>query len=90
MARAYASAIIKAPIEVVWGIVRDFNGLPDWTDGIVKSKIEDKLDADVVGSIRAFEMTNGAKVRERLLIPSPSDQHSWAQSRRPIDIIRLG
>ena len=30
MARAYASAIIKAPIETVWSLVRDFNGLPDW------------------------------------------------------------
>ena len=67
MARAYGSAVIKAPIEVVWGIVRDFNGLPNWADGIAKSKIEDKLDADVVGSIRALELTDGRIVRERLL-----------------------
>ena len=28
MARAYASAVIQAPIEVVWPYMRDFNGLP--------------------------------------------------------------
>ena len=32
----------------------------------------------------------GGKVVIADLIPSPSDQHSWAQSRRPIDIIRQG
>ena len=30
MARAYASAIIKAPVETVWSLIRNFNGLPDW------------------------------------------------------------
>jgi hypothetical protein len=30
MARAYASIILKAPIETVWSLVRDFNGLPSW------------------------------------------------------------
>ena len=28
MARAYASIILKAPVETVWSLVRDFNGLP--------------------------------------------------------------
>ena len=27
MARAYASIILKAPVETVWSLVRDFNGL---------------------------------------------------------------
>jgi Polyketide cyclase / dehydrase and lipid transport len=54
MARAYASAIIKAPIETVWGIIRNFNGLPDWAVNIADSKIEGGLDADVVGCIRSF------------------------------------
>ena len=67
MARAYASIILKAPVETVWGIVRDFNGLPKWT-GVTTSKIEKGLDADVVGCIRNFQLANGATVRERLRV----------------------
>lgn len=67
MARAFASTMIDAPVEAVWACVRDFNGLPDWNPGIVKSEIEDGLAADVVGCVRAFTLGNGTFVRERLL-----------------------
>lgn len=67
MARAYASTILKAPVETVWSLVRDFNALPKWAPGIVKSKIEDKLDADVVGCVRSFYTKDGTHIRERLL-----------------------
>ena len=67
MARAYASIILKAPVQTVWGLVRDFNGLPNWATGVEKSKIENGLDADVVGCIRSFHMQNGAHIREKLL-----------------------
>jgi uncharacterized protein YndB with AHSA1/START domain len=67
MARAYASTILKAPVETVWSLVRDFNALPKWAPGIVKSKIEDKLDADVVGCVRSFHTKEGTHIRERLL-----------------------
>lgn len=69
MARAYASIILKAPVETVWSIVRDFNGLPNWTGGgVTSSKIEKGLDSDVVGCVRSFHLANGAHVRERLLM----------------------
>ena len=67
MARAYASIILKAPIETVWNLVRDFNGLPSWAPAIAKSKIEGGLDADVVGCIRSFHTKDGGHIRERLL-----------------------
>ena len=67
MARAYASIILKAPVETVWSIVRDFNGLPSWAPAIAKSKIEGSLDADVVGCIRSFHTHDGTHIRERLL-----------------------
>jgi hypothetical protein len=54
MARAYASIILKAPVETVWSLVRDFNALPKWAPAIAKSKIEDGLDSDVVGCVRSF------------------------------------
>lgn len=67
MARAYASRIIAAPVEAVWQIVRDFNALPAWHPAIRESHIEDGRDADSVGAIRSFVLTDGTQVRERLL-----------------------
>ena len=67
MARAYASIILKAPVETVWGLVRDFNALPRWAPGITRSRIEDGLDPDVVGCVRSFHTRDGSHVRERLL-----------------------
>ncbi|MFN8704802.1 MAG: SRPBCC family protein, partial [Rhodospirillales bacterium] len=67
MARAYASTVIDAPVEKVWGLLRDFNGLPNWNPAVVRSRIEDGLAADVVGCVRSFHLRDGTHVRERLL-----------------------
>jgi uncharacterized protein YndB with AHSA1/START domain len=67
MARAYASIILKAPVETVWSLVRDFNALPKWAPAIAKSKIESGLDSDVVGCVRSFYTKDGTHIRERLL-----------------------
>ena len=67
MARAYASIILKAPVETVWSMVRDFNGLPKWAPAIARSKIEGGLDSDVVGCVRSFHTHDGTHIRERLL-----------------------
>ncbi|WP_414898037.1 SRPBCC family protein [Rhodovulum sp. YEN HP10] len=68
MARAYASAVIPAPIEKVWDILRDFNGLPSWHPAIERSEIEDGLRADTVGAVRSFHLAGGGgHVREKLL-----------------------
>ena len=68
MAHAYASIILKAPVQAVWNLVRDFNGLPTWAPAIAKSAIEDGLDADVVGCVRSFHTHDGSHIRERLLM----------------------
>jgi uncharacterized protein YndB with AHSA1/START domain len=73
MARAYASTILDAPVEAVWSVIRDFNGLPSWHPGIARSEIEGALDPDVVGCIRRFWLQDGAMVRERLLSFSDRD-----------------
>ena len=73
MARAYASTILDAPVEAVWSVIRDFNGLPSWHPAIARSEIEDGLDPDVVGCVRRFSMQDGAMVRERLLSFSDRD-----------------
>ena len=68
MAHAYASIVLKAPVQTVWSLIRDFNGLPSWAPAIAKSKIEDGLDADVVGCVRSFYTKEGGHIRERLLV----------------------
>jgi uncharacterized protein YndB with AHSA1/START domain len=68
MSRTYASAIIKAPVQTVWSVVRDFNGLPKWAPAIARSKIEGGLEADVVGCVRSFHTRDGGHIRERLLM----------------------
>ena len=68
MARAYASIILPAPVQAVWPLVRDFNGLPTWVPAVAKSKIENGLQADVVGCVRSFHMRDGTHIRERLLM----------------------
>ena len=50
MARSYASAVIPAPAEQVWELVREFNGLPDWHPAIASSEIEGGRSAGEVGA----------------------------------------
>lgn len=67
MANAYASTIVDAPIESVWNVVRDFNGLPDWIPIVTDSEIEDGCESDSIGCVRSFHLDDGSHVRERLL-----------------------
>jgi len=73
MAQVYASSVIGAPAERVWAAVRDFNGLSDWHPLIVESRIEGGAPADQVGCVRAFRLTDGGFIRERLLALSDYD-----------------
>ena len=62
----YISAVIDAPIEGVWGIMRDFNGMPAYHPGIKHSLIEDGRPSDQVGCVRRLTLGEGF-VREVLL-----------------------
>src|ERR1700675_918441 len=67
MAKVYSSIVIPAPASAVWAILRDFNGLPNWTKFVVESRIEHNAPADKVGCIRNFRLNSGGRIRERLL-----------------------
>ncbi|MEP2559674.1 MAG: SRPBCC family protein [Rhizobiaceae bacterium] len=73
MARVYTSCVINAPAAKVWERIRDFNGLPNWHPRIRESRIEEALPSDKVGCIRNFELQNGDKIREQLLVLSDFD-----------------
>src|SRR5215470_8697893 len=62
----YISHVIDAPIEKVWEIIRDYNGMPSYHPGIKKSVIENDLPSDQIGCIRRLTLAEGY-VREVLL-----------------------
>jgi hypothetical protein len=57
MAPAYSGTMLKAAVQTVWNLVRDFNGLPNCAPASVSSKIENGLDADVVGCVRSDKVS---------------------------------
>ena len=73
MTKVYVSTVIPAPAASVWQVVRDFNGLPDWTPFVAESRIEQGAQADQVGCIRNFRLKDGGRIRERLLALSDYD-----------------
>ena len=62
----YISDIIDAPIDKVWGVMRDFNDMPSYHPAIRKSIIEGKGPSDRVGCVLRLTLVEGF-VRERLL-----------------------
>ncbi|HHX89833.1 MAG TPA: SRPBCC family protein [Paracoccus sp.] len=67
MARVYTSAVIDAPLEKVWEVLRDFNALPRYHRFFAKSEIEGGLPSDQIGCVRNFYTHDGGHIRERLL-----------------------
>ena len=67
MAQVFISSVIEAPIAAVWAVIRDFNGLPNWTPFVAESRIEGNAPADQIGCIRAFRLKDGGRIREKLL-----------------------
>lgn len=73
MPKVYVSSVIGAPAAEVWKLVRDFNGLPNWTPFVAESRIEQNAKADQIGCIRNFVLKDGGRIRERLLALSDYD-----------------
>ena len=61
------SAVIDAPIEAVWHLLRDFNSHAAWHPAIAESRIEAGEPGDLVGAVRAFRLNDGSFLRERLI-----------------------
>jgi hypothetical protein len=73
MAQVYVSSMINAPASDVWRVIRNFNGLPDWTPFVAESRIEQAMPPDQIGCVRNFTLKNGSRIRERLLALSDYD-----------------
>jgi Polyketide cyclase / dehydrase and lipid transport len=73
MPKVYVSSVVNAPAADVWQVVRNFNGLPDWTPFVAESRIEQNARPDQIGCIRNFTLKGGGRIRERLLALSDYD-----------------
>ena len=67
MQRVVRSTVFDAPIDRVWGVLRDFNGHEDWHPAVPSSAIERGAPADRVGCVRRFRLQDGSELREQLL-----------------------
>jgi NADPH2:quinone reductase len=70
------SAVIDAPIERVWAVLRDFNSHTAWHPIVAESSIESNEPSDQVGCVRTFTLKDGNHVREQLLALSDEDHIS--------------
>lgn len=73
MTQVYTSSILPVSATRVWEVIRDFNALPKWHPNIAESRIEGGAPSDQVGCVRAFRLTDGGFIRERLLALSDFD-----------------
>jgi NADPH2:quinone reductase len=73
MIRVRRSAVIDAPLERVWEVLRDFNSHSAWHPAVGESRIENGEPADQVGCVRNFNLKDGNHIREQLLALSDRD-----------------
>lgn len=76
MIRVSRSAIIDAPIERVWAVLRDFNSHTAWHPVVAESEIEGGEASDQVGCVRRFTLRDGNRIREQLLALSDREHIS--------------
>jgi NADPH:quinone reductase-like Zn-dependent oxidoreductase len=82
------SAVIDAPVEAVWRLLRDFNGHAAWHPAIATSRIEAGDPADMVGAIRAFRLADGSFLREQLVALSDlKRQLTYSLLEAPLPLI---
>ncbi len=76
MIRVTRSAVIDAPIERVWAVLRDFNSHTAWHPVVAESEIEGGERSDQIGCVRRFTLRDGNRIREQLLALSDREHVS--------------
>jgi len=88
MVKVVKSAILNAPVEAVWEVLRDFNGHDRWHPIVAESHIEKGLPFDKVGCVRNFRLADGANLRELLLTMSDADMaFSYCLLETPVPLL---
>lgn len=89
MPRPYASAVIPAPVNEVWALLRDYNGLAGWHPAIEASSLDSGA-ATEVGVVRRLTLGGGGGVIvERLLSLDDAHRHlTYNILESPFDVRR--
>jgi len=89
--RVFVSTVINAPIERVWRVVRDFNGLPSWMAGMKASEIEGGKEPTAIGAVRRVTLDGGGgTLRERLEQLSETDhQITYSVVEGPVPVNKV-
>ncbi len=88
MVKVVKSTIMDAPVEAVWGVLRDFNGHDRWHPAVSESHIERGRPSDMVGCVRRFRLTDGSELREQLLTMSDIDMaFSYCLLETPVPLL---
>jgi len=92
MPKVFVSTVINAPIERVWRVTSDFNGLPAWMPGMKDSVIEPGKGEKEIGAVRKLSMAGSKDIlRERLEAFSPEEclvSYSVLEGPLPVKNIR--
>jgi uncharacterized protein YndB with AHSA1/START domain len=92
MPKVFVSTVINAPIERVWRVASDFNGLPAWMPGMKDSVIEPGKTDKEIGAVRKLSMAGTKDIlRERLEALSPEEyliSYSVLEGPLPVKNIR--
>jgi hypothetical protein len=87
MPKVVKSTILDAPVDRVWGLLRDFNGHDRWHPPVRESAIERGAPSDRVGCVRRFRLQDGSELREQLLTLSDLEQtYSYCLLDTPIPL----
>lgn len=87
MVKVVRSTILKAPVEEVWEVLRDFNGHDRWHPAVATSQMERGDSSDRVGGVRRFKLQDGSELREQLLTLSDLEQtFSYCLLETPIPL----
>jgi len=74
MPHVVRSAVLNAPADAVWNVLRDFNGYDRWHPAIATSTIERAQASDKIGCVRRLRLADGSELREQLLALSDLEQ----------------
>lgn len=66
------SVIIEAPINTVWSVIREFDGVHRWNPGVSAALLE-RGGSTTVGAVRKLNIADGSVFRETLLAHSDLD-----------------
>lgn len=67
MTTVRTSCVIDAPVQTVWAILREFNGMTVWHPAVQRSDREGDAAPNTPGTIRALTMPDGSVLREQML-----------------------